>query len=80
VKPTVDILDSLLREADPLAAHEGVTRATLIERGLHCAVADSKSAAPFKLRRASVEGKGLQPELRNASWDQLLDLIYEGRG
>jgi len=46
VKPTVDISDSLLREANLLAAHEGVTREILIERGLHCAVADSKSAAP----------------------------------
>jgi hypothetical protein len=80
VKTTVEISDPLLREARKLAAREGVTLRTLIERGLHRIVAETKHNAPFKLRRASVKGKGLQPSARNASWDQLRDLSYEGRG
>jgi hypothetical protein len=80
MKTTVEISDPLLREARKLAAREGVTLRTLIERGLHRIVAETKQNAPFKLRRASVKGKGLQHGARNASWDELRDLSYERRG
>jgi hypothetical protein len=84
VKTTVEISDSLLREARKLAAREGVTLRTLIERGLHRVVAETKAAPPFKLRRASFKGKGLHPDLRDASWDEVRDLAYDlackGRG
>ncbi len=52
----------------------------LIERGLRHAIVEAKRSKPFKLRDASFEGRGLQAEVRDASWDQLRDLIYEGRG
>jgi hypothetical protein len=80
MKTTVEISDSLLREARRLAAREGVTLRTLVERGLHRVVAETTHGAPFKLRRASFRGKGRQPELRDASWDRVRDLAYEGRG
>jgi hypothetical protein len=80
MKTTVEISDSLLREARKTAAREGVTLRTLIERGLHRVVAETKPGPPFKLRRASFKGKGLQPGLRNASWEHVRDLAYEGRG
>ena len=67
MKTTVDISDSLLREARRLATRQGVTLRTLIERGLHRVVAETKQQAPFKLRRATFKGKGLQPGLRGAS-------------
>ena len=53
---------------------------TLVERGLHRVVAETKHGPPFKLRRASFKGKGQQAGLRDASWDRLRDLTYEGRG
>ncbi len=80
MKTTVDISDPLLREAKRLAAREGVTLRTLIERGLHRVVTETKQGPPFKLRRATFKGKGLQPDLRHASWDTIRDLAYEGRG
>jgi hypothetical protein len=80
VKTTVEISDSLLREVREVAAREGVTLRTLVERGLHRVVAETKRSAPFKLRRASFKGKGRQPELREASWDALRDLVYKDRG
>ena len=43
-----------------LAAREGVTLPTLVERGLHRVISDTQRAAPFKLRRASFTGKGRQ--------------------
>jgi hypothetical protein len=80
MKTTVEISDALLREVRRVAAREGVTLRTLVERGLHRVLADTKPGAPFKLRRASFKGKGRQPELAEASWDRLHDLTYEGRG
>jgi hypothetical protein len=80
MKTTVEISDSLLREVRRLAAREGVTLRTLVERGLHRVVAETKHGPPFKLRRASFKGKGQQAGLRNASWDRLRELTYEGRG
>jgi hypothetical protein len=52
----------------------------LVERGLHRVVADTQRGAPFKLRRASFKGKGLQEELGDASWERLRELAYKDRG
>jgi hypothetical protein len=52
----------------------------LVERGLRRVVTKTKPGAPFKLRRASFKGKGLQADARGASWDRLRDLAYEGGG
>jgi hypothetical protein len=73
---TIEITDSLMREARKHAAREGVTMRSLFERGLRRVVDDSKNKKPFKLRDASFKGKGLQPEFRNASWEKIRDLIY----
>ncbi len=80
MKTTIEISDALLREVRRLAAREGVTLRTLVERGLHCVLAETKHAAPFKLRRASFKGKGLQPALRDASWERIRELAYGDRG
>jgi hypothetical protein len=80
MKTTVEISDSLLREVRRLAARQGVTLRTLVERGLYRVVTDTKHGAPFKLRRASFKGKGLQSGRRAASWGRLRDLVYQGRG
>jgi hypothetical protein len=81
MKTTVEISDSLMREARKVAAREGVTFRTLVERGLHRVVAESKRQKPFKLRRGlSFKGNGLQPEMEGASWDKIRSMIYEGRG
>ena len=80
MKTTVEISDSLLREARRLAVREGVTLRILIERGLHRVIAETEHAAPFKLRRASFKGSGRQTELDGAPWDTLRDLAYKDRG
>lgn len=80
MKTTVDISDSLLGEARRVAAREGVTLRALIERGLYRVIQDAASPVPFKLRRASVGGNGLQPEFRGAGWEDIRDAIYRGRG
>lgn len=80
MKTTVEISDSLLREVRRLAAREDVTLRTLVERGLHHVLSETKHRAPFKLRRASFKGNGLQPEFRHASCDLVRDLVYRDQG
>jgi hypothetical protein len=80
MKTTVEISDPLLEQARALAAREGVTLRTLVERGLHRVVAEAERRVPFKLRRASFKGSGRQAEFREASWNRLRDLVYEDRG
>jgi len=80
MKMTIDISDPLLREARKLAEREGVTLRALVERGLRRVVDEPTPRAPFKLRRASFKGKGLQADMRGESWSRLRDLAYEGRG
>ncbi len=81
MKTTLDISDPLLEQAKAIAVRDGVTLRSLVEQGLENILAErQKASRPFKLKRASVKGEGLNPELANASWSTLRDIIYEGRG
>jgi len=80
MKTTVEISDALLHEVRKFAAREGVTLRTLMERGLRRVLAETKGGAPFKLRRASFKGRGLQPEFRDAPWEKVRDAAYDRRG
>jgi len=80
MKTTIEISDALLREARRVAAQEGVTLRALVERGLHRVLAETKQRPRFRMRDGSVGGNWLQPEVRDLSWEQILDLSYEGRG
>lgn len=80
MKTTLEISDPLLREARKTAAREGITLRALMEHGLRLAVAEKSKRVEFKLRDVSFKGKGLQPDLADASWDKLRELAYEGRG
>ena len=80
MKTTVEISDALLRNVRKLAAREGVTLRTLVERGLRRVLSETNGGAPFKLRRVSFKGKGRQAEFGEAPWESLRDLVYKDRG
>jgi hypothetical protein len=81
MKTTLDISDPLLEQAKAIASRDGETLRALVEQGLRKVLADRMTKSkPFKLRDCSVGGEGLQPEFQNATWEQMRDLIYEGRG
>ena len=80
MKTTLDIPDPLLREARKIAARDRTTLRGLVEQGLRKIIAERNAARPFRLRDASFEGQGLVPELRDADWNTIRDLAYEGRG
>ena len=77
MKTTIEIADPIFEEAKSIAAREGTTVRALVESGLRLVVAERQSGQkPFKLRDASFDGEGLDPEIGNASWDRIRDLAY----
>lgn len=83
MKTTVDISDDVLTAAKETAQRERTTLRALIEEGLRLSLERrerERHETPFRLRDASVGGRGLRPELQDASWDHLRALVYEGRG
>lgn len=77
MKTTVNLPDELMREAQELARRERTTLKELIETGLRTVVKQRSGESQFVLKDASVDGHGLQPEFRGASWEQLRDTIYQ---
>jgi len=82
MKTTIHIPNSLLAEAKKVASREKTTLKALVEEGLRKALAErqGQGTTAFKLRPASFKGQGLQPHLAGVTWDQILDISYEGRG
>lgn len=56
------------------------TLKALIEQGLRLVLAEKRDGPRFRLRDASVGGKGLNPEFKDASWQKVRDAIYKGEG
>ena len=80
MKTTLEVNDALFTRAKALAAREGTSIRALVEEGLRRLLEERRGRQPFKLRRASFAGKGLQPGQDEADWSKLREVIYEGRG
>jgi hypothetical protein len=80
MKTTVEIADSLLHAARTTAARERTTVRALVEEGLRRVLEDRNGRKPFKLRKASFRGNGLQPGAGDGVWARLRELTYDGRG
>jgi hypothetical protein len=61
MKTTVEISDALLRAVRELGMREGVTLRTLVERGLHRVVAETKNGAPSSFAAPASRAKGCSP-------------------
>ncbi len=80
MKTTVEISDPLLAAARKLAAKKGTTVRALVEEGLRRVIDANRQGGRFKLRDRSWGSGGLRPDLRGASWEQIRDASYQGRG
>lgn len=80
MKTTIEIADALLEEAKRSADRRGTTLRALVEEGLRRVLKADRRAPAFRLRRATFRGDGLSPALRDAEFDRLRALAYEGRG
>jgi hypothetical protein len=68
MKTTVDIAESMLREAKTIAAREGVTLRSLVEEGLRHVIEERAEAQRFVLRDASFTGDGGVPGVDINDW------------
>ena len=80
MKTTVEISDSLLEAARGEARRARTTVRALIELGLRRVLDERKKSQPFRLRRATFKGRGLQPPFSDADWEAIRQRAYEGRG
>jgi Arc/MetJ family transcription regulator len=80
MKTTIQISDNLFAEARQVARQERTTLKALVEQGLRRVISERKYRTPFRLRKATFKGKGLQPHLAGESWDHIRQISYEGRG
>jgi hypothetical protein len=80
MKTTVELPDSLVHEAQQVARTERTTLKALLEQGLRTVLAQrAQAGSQFRLRDASVDGEGLSPEFRSASWEQIREAAYSDR-
>lgn len=80
MKTTVEIADVLLQEAKTVASREKTSVRALLEEGLRWVLSSRKTRGTFRLRDASVDGKGMQSGVIEGAWDAIRDLTYDGRG
>jgi hypothetical protein len=80
MKTTVEIPDSLLRQAKRVALRERTTVRALIERGLRSVVGGGRSKRRFTLRDAAFSGDGLVAGRSLSDWETIRDLSYSERG
>jgi Arc/MetJ family transcription regulator len=80
MKTTVEIADALLAEARKVITRDDTTLRALVEAGLRDQLRARRKRQPFKLRLITFGGDGLHPQVGEAAWENVRDLIYEGRG
>lgn len=80
MKTTIEISDPILEAAKEAASREGRTLRDVVEEALRVHLAARARRPPFKLRDASFQGEGMHGDMNGLTWEQLVSLIYEGRG
>jgi hypothetical protein len=79
MKTTIELADALLKDAKRVAVRDGTTVRALIERALRNELAARDQPVEFRLRKATVKGRGLQAGVKGLSWDRLRELACTGR-
>ena len=80
MKITIEISDEVAKAAKAYAARHHLTLRSLVERGLREVMRVDRLRDGFKLKDASVGGKGLQTEYRDAAWPRVREAVYKDRG
>lgn len=81
MKTTIEINDALLLRAKHLAAERRQTLKSVLEAALRQFLdANTEPQIPFRLRKHTFRGGGLQSHLPEGNWATVREQIYEGRG
>ena len=82
MKTTIEINDALFHRAKQLATQRRTTLRSVVKSALRQFLdpSGSGSQVPFRLRRHSFRGRGLQAGLTEQDWATIRERAYEGRG
>ncbi len=80
MKTTVEIADALFEAARRLADREQTTLRALIEEGLRRVTASRRESREFRLRKCTVKGRGLSPDLAGQGWEGIRARAYDEPG
>jgi hypothetical protein len=80
MKTTVDIADPLLAQTKRFAARHGTTMKALMEQGLRLVLAEKAGEADFEFVPVTDGMPHVEKGYESMTWEQVRDIIYEGRG
>jgi hypothetical protein len=81
MKTTVDIAESMLREAKLIAAREGITLRALVEEGLRHVIEErTKATTGFRMRDMSYGSGGGAPGVDPDDWMSIKHLVRGAGG
>ena len=80
MKVTVDIADSVLKQAKLVAAREGVTLRSLVEEGLRRVIDARAETTSFKLRDVRYGSGGGAPGVDPDDWMSIKDRVRGAGG
>lgn len=81
MKTTIDINDTLMAEVKQLAKERQQTLKSVLEAALRRFLeANEAEKEPFRLRKRTFRGEGLQPDIQEGDWATIRERAYEGHG
>ena len=80
MKTTLEVNDALLAEAKAMAARRGITLRALVEAALRRELDEVETRPKYRMKDRSKDLGGLRPEFAGATFQELLEESYRGRG
>ncbi len=78
---TIEINDSLMRNAQQLAHQKNLTLQQIVESALQSFLKKEQDVEKvFQLQKHSFRGNGVQPDIREGDWSKIRERIYERQG
>ena len=80
MKTTIEISDSILRQAKKLVREQNVTLSSLIEEGLSKVIEERSDRSNIRVTPVVFDGKGLTADFQCVRWERIRDAAYTGSG
>lgn len=79
MKTSVEISESLIPTLRKIMHRDKTTLRALIDQGLREIIKKHKEVRPFRLKKASVKGRGMDPRFEQEDWSKIRAALYAER-